>query len=123
MNLQSLIDIRKMCWPAYLYFFTYVVIYAITYGYYAMYKKNLCSTVTIDKESIETCIMNCTIFNPFYNFIILLLCTFILNLFCRYGSYLGWSVAALIYLFSLTPLIYIIKLIMDKEFKQTDLKC
>lgn len=123
MNISSLVDIRKMCWPAYLYFFTYIITFAISASYYAMHKKTLCTTQKIDNESIDTCIVNCTTFNYFYNIIHVLLLTFVLNLFCKYGSIIGWIIAFIIYLFTLTPLLYFIKIIMDKDAKQKDLKC
>jgi hypothetical protein len=123
MNILSLVDIRKMCWPAYLYFFTYIIVYAISFGYYAMYKKTLCNTQKIGNESIDTCIVECTTFSYFYNFIMLLVWTFILNIFCKFGSYVGWVIAAFIYLFSLIPPLYYIKIITDKDSKQKELKC
>ncbi len=122
-NLLDLFDLRKMCWPAYFYFFTFILTYIITISYYKYYKKNLCGTQKIlGEEELEYCIVNCTTFNYFYNFIHICIVTFIINLFCKYGSYIGTGIAIIMYLFSLIPLWYIIKLIMDKKSKQKDLK-
>ncbi len=123
MNFSSLFNIQKMCWPAYLYFFTYIITFAISIGYYSIYKKSLCSTQKIDDKSIDACIVECTTFNYFYNFFTLIIWTFILNLFCKFGSYVGWFIAFLIYAFSLIPLLYIIKVLMDKNAKQKNLTC
>jgi hypothetical protein len=123
MNFIDLIDVRKMCWPAYLYFFTALIVNLFAIGYYAMYKKTLCSSYKIDDQSVDTCIVECTTFNYFYNLVLILVWTFILNLFCKYGSYIGTGIAAFIYLFSLIPPFYFIKIMMDKTAKQTDLKC
>ena len=123
MNFSSLFDLRKMCWPAYLYFFTYIITFIISAGYYTSYKKNLCNIQKIDNESIETCIVDCTTFNYFYNIIHVLIVTFILNLFCHFGSYVGWFIAFLLYCFSLIPLFYYISILMDKNSKQKVLTC
>lgn len=123
MNISSLVDIRKMCLPAYLYFFTYLILNIFSISYYSIYKKTLCSTYKIDDQSLDTCIIECTTFNYFYNFIMLIVWTFILNLFCKFGSYVGWGIAAFIYLFTLIPPFYFIKIMMDKDAKQKDLKC
>ena len=123
MIFSSLFDIRKMCWPAILYFFTYIITFAISVGYYSIYKNNLCTTQKIDDQSIDACIVECTTFNYFYNFFIVIVWTFIMNLFCRFGSYIGWVIAFIIYSFSLIPLFYFIKILNDKNAKQKDLKC
>lgn len=123
MNLLDLIDIRKMCWPAYLYFFTYLIVNLFSIGYYYTYKKTLCSTYKMGEESVDTCIVECTTFNYLYNFVLLIVWTFVLNLFCKYGSYVGTGIAIFIYLFSLIPPFYFIKIMMDKTAKQKDLKC
>ncbi len=123
MNILHLIDIRYMCWPAYLYFFTFFITYLVMIMYYSTYKKNLCNSIKIDSEKIETCIMDCTIFNYFYNFINAILITFVLNLLCKFGSYVGTFIAFIIFIFTLTPLLYTIKLFMDKTSKQKEIKC
>ncbi len=123
MNIPGFLDLRKYCWPAYLYFFTYIVTFLISIGYYTIHKKTLCSTVKIEDESIDTCIVECTTFNVFYNLVHVIVFTIVLNLFCKFGSYIGWFIAFLLYCFSLIPLFYFIKILMDKNSKQKDLKC
>jgi hypothetical protein len=112
-----------LCWPAYLYLVTYIITFSISIVYYQIYKKTLCSTQKIDNQDIESCILDCTTFSYFYNGIKVIIFTIILNLLCYYGSYVGTFIAILIYLFSLIPLFYTIKILSDKTSKQKDLKC
>jgi hypothetical protein len=123
MRILDLIDLRKMCWPSYLYFFTYVVTQVFLSSYYYKYKKQRCIDVKVMDETIETCMLDCTTFNYLHNFMIAIIFTFVLNILCKYGSYVGTFIAILIFLFSLTPLWYIIKILMDKSAKVKDLKC
>jgi hypothetical protein len=104
-------------------FFTYLITFIFTISYYKYHKKNLCKIEKIDGLELESCILTCTTFNYFYNFVILLIWTFVLNILCKFGSYIGSGIAFLLYFFSLIPLWYIIKLINDKSAKQKDLKC
>ncbi len=122
-SIFDLIDLRKMCWPAYMYLFVYILSFAISEGYYLRYKKTLCVNEKIDNETIESCIVDCTTFNYFHNFVKALIYTFVLNILCKFGSYIGSFIAFLLFLFSLIPLWYIIKIIYDKNAKQKDLKC
>ncbi len=123
MNILHLIDIRYMCWPAYLYFFTFIISYLISIGYYSSYKKTLCFTQKIENETVEACILDCTTFNYFYNFMKAIIITFVLNILCKFGSYVGTFIAFIIFIFTLIPVWYTIKILMDKSAKQKDLKC
>lgn len=122
-NLYYLIDPSKMCWPAWIYIFAYIVTFVTSITYYGIYKKTLCSNVTFDTETIETCIVECTTFNYIYNFGMMVVWALVINLICKFGSYIGWFISLCLALFSLIPIWFIIKTLRDKTAKQKELKC
>jgi hypothetical protein len=123
MNILQLIDIRHMCFPAYLYFFTFIISYLVSIGYYYSYKKNICITTKIDNKTVEACILDCTTFNYFYNFMIAIIITFVLNILCKFGSYVGYFIAFIIFIFTCIPVWYTTKILMNKTSKQKKVKC